>query len=397
MDYTKYINVLALMYAFVLPLSRAGISALTALLIVMWIAEGDLKKKFSLLLSHRVIQALGIFLLFNLVSLIWTDHVAESLHYIKKYWYFMPLIVFFTSLQAENIPKVLSAFILGMFVSEIISYGVFFELWEFGKATVENPSPFMHHIEYSVFLALTALILLGRIFDAEKMLHRVIYIFFFITVSGNLFLTAGRTGQFAFVLGLLVLALVSFRSRVKALLTFMVLSLVILTGALNLSETFHERVHQGMSELMGVVESAEYCTSWGSRVGAWMVSKEIISAYPILGAGIVDNMRLFHHIIETKYPQMACMQGLFMHVHNQYLQIVTQLGIVGMILFMLIFFHIARLKIKQREYRHLKYLYLALLLFAFIPEVIFHRQFSMALFALIVGLLLAQYRTEHEI
>ena len=58
---------------------------------------------------------------------------------------------------------------------------------------------------------------------------------------------------------------------------------------------------------------------------------------------------------------------------------------------------LSELKLKDSEYQNIKYIYLTIILFAFVAEVILHRQFGMALFALIVGLLLAQNRVENEV
>lgn len=397
LDYTKYINILAVAYALVLPLSRAGISLLTAFLIALWFFEGNFKTKIISVLSNNVIKIILLFLLLNLLSLLWTDYFLESLNYIKKYWFFSPLVIFYTSLNKEFIPRVLSAFILGMFISEIISYGVFFDIWSFMHATSENPSPFMHHIEYSVFLALTGLILLGRIFNTDEMKYKLMYILFFVTVSGNLFLTAGRTGQFAFIIGLFVLASISFKSKFKAFIISMGLTVVIIGIAFNISETFQERLIIGKNNLVNVVQKADYCTSWGGRVGSWIVSKEIIKENPLLGVGLIDNMKAFHSIIDTKYPEMKCMHQSFMHTHNQFLEVLTQIGMAGLLIFISIFYMLIKLPITKGEYRNIKFIYVSVLIFAFIPEVIFHRQFSMALFALIVGLLLAQYRIENEV
>jgi O-antigen ligase len=397
MNITTLLNYTAVAYAFALPLSRGAVSLFSALLIVLWIFEGNFKLKYQLFLANKVVLSLFAFLLFNGVSLLWSEHFAEALDYIKKYWYFFPLLTLFTSLKKEYIYKAISAFIFGMFISEVIAYGVFFELWEFKHATVKNPSPFMHHIEYSVFLALTALILLNRIFNKKEIRHKLFYIFFFITVSGNLFLTSGRTGQLAFAVGLFVLAIVSFKSKVRALLVTIVLGVGILSIAFTVSTTFHNRIITGKNNLIDVVEKQNYCTSWGSRIGAWILAKEMIVSDPVLGVGNADNMYQFHILIDTKHPKMKCMHKSFMHMHNQYLQIWTSIGIIGLIFFALIFYHLYRLKIKDRELSNIRYVYMAVLLFALIPEVLLHRQFSMALFALMVGMFLAQYRVENEV
>jgi O-antigen ligase len=396
-DFNQMIHYIALAYALVLPLSRAGITFFTGVLVLLWVLDGHLIGKIKQLFKNNIVVALTFFIFFNFVSLLWTENVVETLGYIRRYWYLLPILVFATTLKKEYLSKVLSAFILGMFISEIISYGIFFELWQVNCATPENPSPFMHHIEYSIFLAFTALVLLSRIFNHGDMKYKLLYAFFFITISGNLFLTAGRTGQFAFVLGLFVLALVSFKNKFKAFSISFVLAALILGIAFNVSTTFHDRVITGKENLVSVIDNKDYCTSWGGRVGAWIISKDIITEHPLLGMGVVDNMKEFHKIIDTKYPEMNCMHESFMHVHNQYFQIFTQLGLLGLLIFLSIFYFIVKLPLRSAEHSRMRYVYLTVLLFAFVSEVIFHRQFSMVLFAFIIGILLAQHRIENEV
>ncbi|MDQ7047901.1 MAG: O-antigen ligase family protein [Sulfurovum sp.] len=396
LDFFKTINYLAIVYAFILPLSRGGIGVITALLVLLWFLEGNFKQKLTLYINTKVVVALLVFLVFNIFSLLWTEDIQGAVHTMRRYAYLLPVFVLMFSLKKEYIFKILSAFILGMFISEVISYGVFFELWQFKHATPANPSPFMHHIEYSIFLAFTALVLMGRIFNEDNLRHKLFYSFFFMTVSGNLFLTAGRTGQLAFILGLFVLAVLSFKNKVKALVIAIVLSTLVLSIAFNLSTTFHDRIITGKDSLVNVVKKENYCTSWGSRVGAWIISKDIIVQDPILGIGNADNMKEFHHLIDTKYPSMVCMHKAFYHAHNQYFQIWTALGLVGLLIFLSIFYIMLKMQIKDKELKNIKYVYLTLLAFGFVSEVLLQRQFSLALFALIFGILLAQYRIENE-
>ncbi|RLA60514.1 MAG: hypothetical protein DRQ78_09435 [Epsilonproteobacteria bacterium] len=396
-NYNQTINYLIVAYAFILPLSRAGVVFFSALLALLWILEGDFKKKYLLLSQSKIVKILLAFIFFNLFAVLWSEYMLQSLEYIQKYWYFLPLFVIFTSIKKEYITKALSAFILGMFISEVISYGVFFELWQFKHATPENPSPFMHHIEYSILLAFTALVLLGRIFNEDNIKYTFLYIFFFATVSGNLFLTAGRTGQIAFILGLFVLTMLSFKNKLKAFFVSIILSALVLSIAFNLSTTFYDRIITGKNSLVNVVEKEDYCSSWGSRVAVWVVAEDIMLENPVLGVGISDNMTEFHNLMSEKYPKMECVQGHLMHMHNQYIQTFTQLGFIGLVLLLGIFYMVIKLPLKEIEYRNIQYVYVTVVLFAFVSEVLYHRQFSMALFALIIGVLLAQNRVENEI
>ncbi|MDQ7086184.1 MAG: O-antigen ligase family protein [Sulfurovum sp.] len=346
---TSYINFIVIMYAFILPISRAGIVFFSLLLILLWLFEAGFQAKYRLLSQNKVILALLGFLLFNILSLLWSNNVGDAYHYIVKYWYFLPMIVLFTSVQKASIPKILSAFIAGMFVSEMLSYGVFFEVWEFKHATAENPSPFMHHIEYSIFLAFTALIILGRIFNHKEVKYQLLYSLFFMSIIGNLFLTAGRTGQIAFLVGIFVLAFISFQNKFKAFVVFVLLSSFISFIAFNFSSTFHQRILAAKTNILHAIEDQKYCSSLGARIGACIVVGDMILSDPLLGVGIIDNMEVFHAKIDKDYPQMQCLHLSFMHLHNQFWQITTQLGLVGLFLFLMLFYRIFTLNIREHR------------------------------------------------
>jgi len=394
----KYLNYLMIGYAFVLPLSRAGMIAIAGLMLLLALFDYALKEKIALIKKDYVSLAILGFILFNTLSLVWvsSENLFNAIRYVSKYWYFLPIFVFFTSLKSENLYRVISAFILGMFVSEIISYGIFFEIWEFKHGTPDNPSPFMHHIEYSIFLAFTALLLLNRIFNEGEWKFKLFYSLFFITILGNLFLTNGRTGQIAFMIGLIVLGFMSFKNKFKAFLVSIVLLSTIVGTAYTFSNTFHQRVAIGKEDIVKVIENKNYCSSWGARLGFWVIASDIFVENPILGVGIKDNMREFHSLVEQKYPEMDCITYL-PHFHNQYLQIVTATGLVGLFIFLFMIYQILKIKLTVKRYYNIKMIFLSLFLFGFVSEPLLHAQFSMLFFSLIVGILLAQSRFENEV
>ena len=394
-DYSQAINYLIIVYAFVLPLSRAAIIAVSVLMIILFLMDINIRKNIKVIWSDQTSRAILLFIMFNVVSLMWVsaENQLEAIRYMSKYWYLFPLFIIFVTLKKEHLPQVISAFLMGMFISEIISYGVFFEIWQFKHATPSNPSPFMHHIEYSTFLALTALLLLNRIFNEGDIKFKILYSIFFITVTGNLFLTNGRTGQISFMLGIIVLGFMSFKNKLQAFITISLLLVIIGTSAYHLSDTFKTRVVIGKNDIVKVLDQENYCSSWGSRIGFWIISKEILSDDPLLGIGERDNMDRFKMLVAEKYPEMECMTKL-PHYHNQYLQIMTATGFVGLLFFLYMLYRIYRIDINVVRYKNIKMILLTLYLFGFIAEPLLHAQFSMLLFSLFVGVLLAQSRLE---
>ena len=84
----------------------------------------------------------------------------------------LPLIVIASSIKKEFIPKILGAYLLGMFISEILSYGIFFELWTTRHGDPSDPTPFMNHLDYSTFLTFTSLLLFNRFFNYMNTLFK---------------------------------------------------------------------------------------------------------------------------------------------------------------------------------------------------------------------------------
>ena len=396
-DFPQYLNYLIVAYAFVLPLSRAGLIAVSILMILLFFMEGNTKKHIEMIWSNQTNRAIILFVLFNFISLIWVseENKLEAFRYMSKYWYLLPIFIIYVSLKREYLIRVISAFLLGMLISEIISYGVFFEIWQFKHATPSNPSPFMHHIEYSTFLALTALLLLNRIFNEGDIKFKIFYSIFFITVTGNLFLTNGRTGQISFMLGLVVLGFMSFKNKLKAFFITILLLFLIATSAYQLSNTFKERVAIGKNDIVKVLDKKDYCSSWGARIGFWVVAGDILKDNFLLGVGEIDNMTQFKILVSEKYPEMQCNTQL-PHYHNQYLQILTATGLIGLLFFFYMLYTIYKIDVQVARYKNIKIIFLTLYLFGFIAEPLLHAQFSMLLFSLMVGLLLAESKFEQN-
>lgn len=382
----------ATLYAFLIPLSRGAIVGVSALLIVLWIFEGRWREKWHKLKSCKIFVALSLFILYNILSLIWTDEVSRALKYISKYWYFLPIFIIYTSFPKEKKHHLLTAFLSGMLISEFLSYGILFEFWELRHGSPENPTPFMNHLDYSIFLALTSITLLIRVLFSNIFRERVVLSIFFLTVTGNLFITAGRSGQLAFFAALIVLMFIYFnRSILKSLVIGTAISLLILVLPLSLSDTFKNRVELAKEDIEKVLQG-DYNSSWGNRVGAWEVTGVILKNNYLIGVGNEDNIEELRVITtEREYLQPL---NWFEHFHNQYLQILTALGVVGLILFLNIFFQLYRVPIEERESNLIKISFLTIFLVGFIAEPFLHKQFPMALFSLFTAYTLLNQRSD---
>ncbi len=393
----QLLNLLFVAFAFVLPLSRAGITIFSLLIILLWLLSHEKYKRLKELTQSHAFQALMLFWLYTLVSLAWVEshNWMDAIGYAFKYWYFLVIVAIATTIEQEKILSVISAFILGMLISELLSYGIFFELISLNHGSSDNPTPFMNHLDYGLYLAFTSLLLLSRLLYEESLKYRLFYLLFFISVTINLFIIAGRIGYLAFGVGFVMLWMHRFGYLWRAFGIAMGALVVIVSLAFNLSNTFHERVNVSLDNLQKLYYHQDYCTSWGSRMGALIIAKEIVAQESLLGSGVIDHTDRLRAIIAHQYPQMECLSW-FEHYHNQYAEVVTSLGLVGLVIFLSIFYALVRMRFENREFESIKVVFVSLFLVGFIAEPFMMKQFSLALFVLFFALLHGAYQYERS-
>lgn len=389
-DFQKIIYYSVIIFAFTLPLSRAMISFFIIFLPLVWLFQGEFEKKYNQIKSSKILLAISFFLLLSLISFMWTENLKLGMNVFRTDMYLLTLFVIATTIKKEQVQLIISSFLLGMFISEIIAYGVFFELWTFKDATVINPSPFMMHIDYSVFMAFTAILLLNRILSNYYALkQKIIYVLFFITVTGNLFLAIGRTGQVAFVVGIILITIIHFRLTIKSIFLSILLLGLIFPLAYNLSDTFKVRVSAGVNDVKKISEM-NFNSSWGIRIAYYIVTFDAIKKDPLLGLGIGDYKDAIASTLENnEYPFMNEKTKKFMskyHPHNQYLLILLQMGVIGLFLFFYIIYQLYKLSIKDKEIKDLSILFTTVFFISSIPEPLLVKQFTIALFILFIGL-----------
>ncbi|SHO80265.1 O-antigen ligase [hydrothermal vent metagenome] len=393
------LNYMIVMYAFLIPLSRAGIAIFSTSLLLVWFFSNDFKLKIKYLIDNKITIYLIIFFILSFISIAWSDDISGGLYYFRKYLYIIPLFIIASTLQSRYIPYIISAFLSGMFVSEMFSYGIFFEIFQYKNILPSNPTPFMHHIPYSMFLAFTSLLILNRIFFAKRINIKIVLSFYFLTVLINLFINSGRTGQVAFILTLFIIFFLNIKNRVIALFSVTIFIITILYISYNSSPIFKSRVDTALVESKKILKD-DYCTSWGRRAGGWIVAKDIFIDNPIIGTGLSYDMVYLKRYIDknpnifNNYKQNSqCVRTLY-HYHNYYIQTAVRLGLVGFIIFILIFYYIIKLDIKDREIKNILIIFISVFMVSNLFDNLFHSQFGESLFALFIGLFMAQNRIE---
>lgn len=384
-DYNKFINYFIVLYSFYLPISKAGTTFSAICLILLWFIESNFKVKISLIKSNKFMIVLGTFLLLSFLSIFWSSDTSFAVDYIRKYWHFLIIPIIYTSLDRSYIKHVFSAFLLGMFISEIVSYGIFFEFWTKEGVSPNDPSPFMDHTNYSTYLAFTVFILMHKIIHTDDLKWKLAYSIFFLFSTSNLFLNGGRTGQFSFLITLCVIGFLNFKNKLKAVVLFISLGTTIFVSAYNLSPVFKDRFDYFLHDVEVMINEKDFSNSFSLRVALWISGLEASKHNLIFGSGIGDERENANYILQKfniSNDNFKQETENSIDFHNMYVQYIVQLGIVGLIVILLIFYLFFKLDIRDKVYRNLLIIFLILYFCHSMLGNSFHINQSMVLFAL---------------
>ncbi|MCK5677287.1 MAG: O-antigen ligase family protein [Flavobacteriaceae bacterium] len=380
-----------LIFAFMLPLSRATNSLFIVLFILLLLLQGNYKKHFERVKESPLAITILFFMGFTIFSLLWTEDLGFGLNNKRLYIPWIAIFAIALNVKKEQIFSIISAFIIGMIVSELLSYGMFFELWQIRGHGKEYPSPFMMHIDYSIFLAFTAIILLNRLLSKRySKKEKLIILFFFITITGNLFINEGRTGHLAFLVGIFATVFIHYKINLKSILASFVLIIVIFNSAYTFSDKFQTRFHAAQSDIEKIMKG-QLNSSWGMRVAMYFVAADIVKENPLIGVGVGDYKIAAEKALEKNDHGFSKEVVEFIpkyHFHSQYLNILVQSGILGLLIFLMIFYQFAKLSISDPELKELSLLIIIVMMTAFIAEPLLLKQFTNVLFILFAGLFL---------
>lgn len=381
----KWINYSIILYAFCLPISKAGISLSVIIIFLFWVLEADFKRKYFEIKNNYFILAIFIFILYSFIAILWSSDKIFALEYLKKYYHFLIIPIIFTSLKKDYIDKVFSAFLLGMLISEITSYGIFFELWTKEGVSKNDPSPFMDHSNYSTYLAFTVFILIHKIIYTDDFKWKIAYSIFFLFSTSNLFINGGRTGQFSFLIALCLIGFLNFKNKLKAVVLFISLGTTIFVSAYNVSPVFKDRFDYFLHDVEVMINEKDFSNSFSARVALWISGLQASKDNLIFGSGIGDERENAKDSLERfDISKDSFKQDTENSIdfHNMFVQYTVQLGIVGLVIVFSIFYLLFTLSIKDRMYKNLSIIFSILYLCHSMLGNSFHINQSMVLFAL---------------
>jgi len=390
-NFKNIFNILSLILALVAPLSWKLSRLIMILIIVTKIIQFDFFKLFNTIKQSKLLIVLLIFTTYQFITLFWTEtSYQESHNFIRSYllWFFVPIFV--TVLNSDSIKKLITYFLYGMAISEVIAYGMYFGLWTVNGHGSDYPCPFMHHTSYSIFMSFTAIILLNRLYSPlYTVKEKIMMGIFFLTVSGNLFISQGRIGQLAFAVAILVATILHFKLRFKTIIVSLFIISTIFFTAYQASPMFKHRLQMATHDINKITKG-NLNSSWGIRVAYLILGSHIIKDNLIFGVGLEDTKREGLKYIQNNsydFPKdvidfMHCSY----HFHNQYLMTTLQGGIVSLVLLLILFYYLFTLPIQDIELKRLSILFTVIFLMGSISDPFLMYEQTRVLFLLFMAL-----------
>lgn len=344
LNLSKTYQFLLVSLAFLMPLSVSIANLVIVLIVFMWLVSGDYKNKFKIIFGSKLLISSIIFYLIHVLGLIWTEDISWGLHMLHKMWYFILLFpILFTIVDKNYIRYYLFAFLSAIFLTEVISYLVWFEfIDDFMKANHANPTPFMSHISYNPILAFSIYLVAQEILFNKDITNKVKYFYcgFLVIMIFNMFITGGRAGQVMFFAVIVILSFQFFRTeKIKATLVTFIMVPSFFIAAYQLSPQFKDRAIQAFEEVLhydmhNVGSGNKLNSSVGGRILFTQNSLEMIKNNLFIGVGTGDFPKEYKKINEIKSygaPNTT-------NPHNMYILVLSQLGIVGLFSMVTIFY-----------------------------------------------------------
>jgi O-antigen ligase len=323
----------AVFLSFVIPISTIATHIVLLALVMSWFLSGHLQEKTRYIFKHPVARIalllFGLFLMGAAYSSASSENIAELLDKMSKLLYLpflLPLMV-----EEEWRKKAIKAFVAAMLLTLILSilkvYGGLPISTRYTAACV-----FKDHIYTNLMMAFTSFVIGHYVLNLSKSkMKPVLWVFLISLIFYIFFMSEGRSGYIIF--GLLWLLLGFQRYHLRGLCVGVLGVVLVLGLAFVSSERFQTRFLTAIQDVEQYW-AGDANSSLGARLEysyrTWKLAEERLW----LGWGTGSFKEVYQQqdkeVLKTENP------------HNEYANILLQLGMVGLIAFLGFFWTIFR-------------------------------------------------------
>ena len=333
-------QILFILLGVFIPTSIAISNFLIGGLVLCWILEGNFLKKISQIKESKwILSIFGLIGLYAL-GLCWGDNHLNAEWQFQRLALLLVFPIFITTeFKQKTINRAVIAFLGTAFISALvalaININVISPLGEyFSFIGISNNSAFIKYNYHNVILALAFSLCLYILIE-KKSKYRYLLLFFLLIYALSIFTERGRAGQVIFNL-LSIFYILYYNNNRKYILRGLSLFLLLFSFQLliyNSTNVYKDR----FDAVSNIIQNNGDKGEGNLDDIRYVFTKETLSRIlekPILGYGTGSFGTIFHEQVKSGH-----IFDKHTTPHNQYLYVWFELGILGLVLLLLIFYH----------------------------------------------------------
>lgn len=399
-------NYCLITYAFLLPLSARMASKVLIPIVLCLFLSNEFKERLVFIVKNRIFQSFLLMLATYALWILGSEHIDTALFEIQKLFkVFSVLLIISMVLKQEFSFKIMQGFLLAILLSAILSYAMFLHIalpaFISQHLTGENVPFMMNYTQYATTLSIAIGFLLYQCLSNHSIniFTKILYAVSLTIIFGNLFLIGSRLGYFLFFASTITVLIIAYKTHIKKIIfATLVVSLSCYSLIYITIPSFQGRVQHAITDIKKL-NNNDLTTALGARVGLFLYSIDFIKKYPIFGLGTGDHIYAVRQNILEQEKNPTNIFGILSNIpdtygstlHNQFLDLQLQFGIIGLIVFLNIFYQIYKSNPHQTFLKPLPYILIINILIACFANPLFIYGDVERIFILLVALLIVPF------
>jgi len=351
----QILNYMLIVYFLSLMVSYRISGTLMWSMVLIFFLNKNFKEHLVNSLKSKFVQACIAYFLVNLVWMSGSEHLSYAMAQIKLNKFFLYSILFVAIIRQEFIYKYLYVFMFGVLINIIWLYLIFFGVVSesYYKLVALAQSEYLLISTDQAFLIILGIsyALYKLIKFDEKTVYKI-YLIIFICLGSISILMLKKTAVILYPFVMLTILIYIYRKNIFAILTifFIFISFVVVIISFLVPNVKNKLTHEAQGVYSSIVAN-NYTRSMSARIGVAKYSLEAISDNLIFGVGtgehtfVVKN-KINEDDLKMTFPKsyntiIATLEkGASTTLHNTFLQVLVQFGIIGLIIYLNIFYQV---------------------------------------------------------
>ena len=382
----------SLWFSFFKPLS------IILLLISLLINTKEIKN----IIRNKIFISLSIFIIFTYLSILWTQYTPAYTPEYKlnferfKYYFVLIPAIYMSTLNLNQIKNIFLAIAISPLGVIIIYYLNSFDIthiYSFLYVSENGDSHLMiHHLINNMFILFGAIYFYLQIFEnilKKNYLKSILFLTLTLIYFISMFIDPKTTARLVILIFFVIMLIIPlFYLRKKYSILIILTSIILIAISIN----HIPRMQNGINELNRVVKHGEFTGSWGHRLGFAIVGLKIYQEHPIIGRGTSD-VRVRTLEFADKNPKYF-ENDVSYHFHNEHINLLVQVGVIGYILFLLFIYLLLKVNIHDSFIKKTTYSFTLAFWMLMFGEHYLSIPTTSSFFALFIGLILLYEKKE---